>query len=294
MRQALAVFGLALAAPHAVAAPPASAVAPVDIAIEGAGRERAHVASDPLRLTVRIFSPAARAAASENLRRFPEGERQRVPLQSQTAATVRPLAFGSEARALADDVRFAVFDDKGGPIPLAVRPLASTAALRGPARLDQWRGLRLQFGVDPAALGTLKPGRYTIRAEVEIESDPDARSGRRASRSLTLVLTTEATGNPAAAARRLDLTGQFCLFDHQFTKAEAAAREMLRLDAAAAPGWILLGDALDAQGRRDEALGSFFKALDIAAQHPPNAVEEPPAYIERRIAEIQATRGGVR
>ena len=101
-----------------------------------------------------------------------------------------------------------------------------------------------------------------------------------------------ATRRPRRAAlARLSAAGAFYLRDRQFPRAEQTARRMMTLDPAAAAGWVLLGDAQDAQGRRREALETFFQALDVFHKANPDGGAEPPAYIEQRIAEIQAALG---
>jgi tetratricopeptide (TPR) repeat protein len=55
-------------------------------------------------------------------------------------------------------------------------------------------------------------------------------------------------------------------------KAEADARQALALDENSAPAWLLLGQALETQGRGFEAIGAYERAGDLAFESGNNQI----------------------
>jgi cytochrome c-type biogenesis protein CcmH/NrfG len=159
---------------------------------------------------------------------------------------------------------------------------------RGPARLDERRVAALVFGVDAAALGALRAGVYVLRAVVDTTGERGMWNGRAASRPITLRLGAAPAREAAAAQRaRLRQSAAFYLADAQFAEAESRARRVIVADASDIEAWVLLGDALDGSSRPQDALAAFRSALKLANAAPGD--REPPAYIEQRIFEIQAS-----
>lgn len=65
----------------------------------------------------------------------------------------------------------------------------------------------------------------------------------------------------------------------RLAEAEADARAALKLDPNAANAWLLLGQTLEAQQKRDEAISAYQKASDLA-----NASGEAEIYVTARMA----------
>ncbi len=101
----------------------------------------------------------------------------------------------------------------------------------------------------------------------------------------------------AMFARRMGETGQGLLDARQEKRAEAVLREAVRAYPGEAELWRLLGLAVYAQGRNEDAVAAFVKAIDLAPEEETlyaglETLLPAGKEVERRLAGYAAGHGG--
>jgi hypothetical protein len=150
------------------------------------------------------------------------------------------------------------------------------------AHLDAGRHVyTLTQVASPEATAAVRPGAYRVRGV--LETPPWMLwgwRGRKVSSPVTIVVRDAAKAGDkrdALEKQRLQRTADFYLGTERFADAENAARQLIAQVPDQANAHVLLGDALIALKRRDEALAAYRRAILLI----PPSYEEPTLLMDR-------------
>jgi hypothetical protein len=141
----------------------------------------------------------------------------------------------------------------------------------------------------PEAMAAVRPGAYRVRAVIETPSWMLwGWRGRQVSQPVTVVVRdAKAAGTrDALEKQRLQRTADYYLGTERFAEAEKAARQLLAHEPDQAHAHVLLGDALVALKRRDEALAAYRRAMMLI----PPSYEKPTMLMDQIQTAIESPR----
>jgi tetratricopeptide (TPR) repeat protein len=127
---------------------------------------------------------------------------------------------------------------------------------------------------------TVPPGTYEVRAILEGDRRPLwSWNGRIESAPFTLsVLASEdSKTRDQLDMDRLIASAEFYLLTHRWDEARRLAEELTLREPTNVGAWVLLGDALDGEGKPQQALNVYQRALAVS----PRTYEEPSLLYER-------------
>jgi tetratricopeptide (TPR) repeat protein len=182
---------------------------------------------------------------------------------------LRRLAIGTGVVVLLLGVVYLLFQTVLAPSPEAV------------ARLEAENNafVAIEAGNNPQALAKLELGLTKAPGDPElllIKGLVEERLGDSAAAARSLAQAETGMNNPLV----FNLTrGQLYLQFNQLPQAETAIRAALKLDENSARAWLLLGQVLEGQNQRAEALDAYEKAGDLAQANSENEV-----YVMSRMA----------
>jgi hypothetical protein len=159
------------------------------------------------------------------------------------------------------------------------------------ARLEAGRHVHTAIlAAGPDETAAVAPGTYRFRAV--IETPPWMLwgwRGRQVSQPVTVVVrdpSEAGSKRDALEKQRLQRTADFYLGTERFEEAEKAARQLVAREPDQAHAHVLLGDALIALNRRDEALTAYRRAIALI----PASYEEPTMLMNRIQLAIESAR----
>jgi len=153
------------------------------------------------------------------------------------------------------------------------------------------------YGVDAEGSVEVAPGIYEISLMVStagIATVPEGMwTGKSVSSPVRIEIRVEPELTDELLLRKGIVYGRYDLYRGAFESAKDYLLDAVALDPISLEAWVLLGETQYSLGDLDDALDSFFQALDIEAQEPPDPRQtaEPPDYLLIRIAQIQRELG---
>lgn len=271
-----------------------------EIALQVGGNDReTFSARHPLLLAVTLsggsMNEAVRSAQNTRVMRAfastPEfaamSEAEKKALYDEYPAGSSPAIRVGDKGPVSRLVRFVVRDASGKESALAARPLKVSLGFETPLQLSPRSPAYLYFGVEPGTLEALPEGDYTLTAVFDTRSERSGWKGGVVSEASAFKLT---RGDAKIRSKMKDPQAyedaRLHLLDENWTEVLRLADALIAGDVKSPEGWSLKGDAFAGQGRRDEALAAFGKALDYGRERLPKKSEEP-VYIVRRIQRLQ-------
>lgn len=176
-----------------------------------------------------------------------------------------------------------------GPVALRVRPeaadgVAAVEAVRGPvARFEPGQGpWRVELAARPAKEAVPEAGPRAIVATLPWQG------GRIVSEPVRIALRAPDEAGPPSLEEPIR-QARLALRAGDARGALARAERLLARAPRLAAGHVLRADALDAQGRPEEALEAFRRAL--GGRRAAVGIEESPRYVLARMDALRAARG---
>lgn len=187
------------------------------------------------------------------------------------------------------------FESSVGPLSWPIELLAEDVP--SSLILDEVGAVVAWYGLDAESSEQLVPGIYEIAVVVSttgIVAMPEGMwTGTSSSSPVQVEIRAEPEMTDELLVRKWIVFGRYELYKGEFEAAEAFSLDAVALDPTSIEAWVLLGETQYALGKLEEALESFFQALDADASEPvaTDQVDEPPFYLLIRIAQIQDELG---
>lgn len=260
-------------------------------------RQIGHVKSDPLMLNIMVDNTGAAIAISAN-----KSNKKIVNQYSKTDAynsltpselnafnkrygprEVPVVVLGSDQVSLESLINIQVRSAKGGVLDLRIRPLAANPSAPEPIEVTAHEAHLYQFVIEPDQLKGLPDGIYFLAAGIDTRDQQAMWQGWTFSKTLIVKLAAKAdVKNWRKSEQRAQLISTYLIDDHQFSKAEAQAREWIANHPNSVDAWAQLGEALFGLKEYQESLDSFLTAVNkFEAKLGKTPAELPMELIER-------------
>ena len=177
------------------------------------------------------------------------------------------------------------------PIDILAEEIPSTITLGAVGGAVAW------YGLDAETSAEVVPGIYQVSVVVStagIDPVPEGMwTGTSSSSPIRVEIRVEPELTDELFVQKWIEFGRYELYKGAFEVAETYLLDAVALEPTSIEAWILLGETQYSLGKLEEALESFFQALDADASEPvaTDQVDEPPFYLLIRIAQIQDELG---
>ncbi|MCK4356342.1 tetratricopeptide repeat protein [Candidatus Bipolaricaulota bacterium] len=205
---------------------------------------------------------------------------------------IESVVFGAEGLPWTQLVSFeSSSDELTWSIDILAEEIPSTITLGAVGAAVAWYGLNAECSADVA------PGIYAVSVVVStagIVTVPEGMwTGTSSSAPVQVEIRAEPELTDELLVQKWIVFGRYELYKGAFEVAETYLLDAVALDPTSIEAWVLLGETQYALGKLEEALESFFQALDANASEPvaTDQVDEPPFYLLIRITQIQDELG---
>ena len=205
---------------------------------------------------------------------------------------IEPVVFGADDLPWTELVSFeSSSDELTWSIDILAEEIPSTITLGAVGAAVAWYGLNAECSANVA------PGIYAVSVVVStagIVTVPEGVwTGTSSSAPVQVEIRAEPEMTDELLVQKWIVFGRYKLYKGEFEVAKAFLLDAVALDPTSIEAWILLGETQYSLGKLEEALESFFQALDADASEPvaTDQVDEPPFYLLIRIAQIQDELG---
>ena len=272
---------------------------PIPVALPEYGGEV--VAHDPT-LPLLINAGPTRYSATYHVRLTNGGSASSSPVATEDAARSAsgqqtfPISFSSSTGdSFTVVLSFEARDEQGNVEAVNIRPLRSAQELEPSLALEHAAPDLFRFGIDPAELSKLKPGKHSIRPVFSPAKSGEAVSSSPTGAVKPLTIELKPTGL-TSEERKIDIqqAARFYLRDRDYAKAEKLVEAARNLDGLSVGAWEMRGETFLAQNKLPQAEEAFKTALANSrmVKHPGLSAprEEGPEQISKYLEKVQALK----